>query len=140
VEQAGGFVVSASSWSSPGSPAYSSLSARVPPESLSVLRRAALEIAEEVQSDSLYTQDVTSDYRLLHKRLQDLTQAQDQIWWLLIQTDDPKLASTFTILRDLLQTERSSVESQLLYYDQQAAFASFDITLNQPPYPLTPTE
>ena len=140
VEEAGGYVVSASSWSSPESPAYSSLSARVPPESLPELRRAALEIAGVVQNDSLYTQDATTEYRLLRNRLANLARAQEELWQLVIEADDPQHAATFVILHDLLQAETSSMESQVLSYEDRAQLASFDITLNQPSYYLTPVE
>jgi hypothetical protein len=140
VEDAGGFVVSASSWSSPDSPGYSSLSARVPPEALSALRRAALEGADQVQSDSMYSQDATSQYRLLHKRLQDLIQAQEHIWTLLVESRDPRQATSLTMVRDLLQSERTSVEGQLASYDEQSTLASFDVTFNQPAAIFAPQE
>ena len=70
VMELGGFVASSNSWSSPGSPASSSLSARVPRDSLPALRRVAIGLSNQIQSDGTYSQDVTADHRQLHVRLQ----------------------------------------------------------------------
>jgi len=132
VLEAGGFVVSSSSWSSPGAPGYSSLSARVPPESIPALRHVALGLSTQVQSDSAYTQDVTADYRRLHEHLQALAQAENHVLQLLIQTNEPQLATSLMIVRDLLVQERLNVERQLTDYQDRATLASFDVTLNAP--------
>jgi hypothetical protein len=129
---AGGFVVSASSWSSPGSPGYSSLSARVPPDSLPKVRSVALELASQVQSDSTYSQDVTSECRQLQQRLQAVALAENHVWELLIQTTDPQVATSLTIVRDLLVQERTNIERQLADYQERAMLASFDVTFNAP--------
>jgi hypothetical protein len=131
VEDAGGFVVSASYYSSPDYPGYSSLSARVSPEALTDLRRAALRIASSVQSDSVYSQDVTGEYRLLYAQLTELQQTEEHLWQLVTETKDRELAASFALLRDLIQQEATSVESQLLSYEDRSAFATFDVTLNQ---------
>lgn len=131
VEDAGGFVASASYYSSPEYGDSASLSAKVPPESLSDLRRATLKLATEVQSDSVYSQDVTSEYQLLNDKLNDLNKTEAHLWELVTQTEDAELAKSLTLLRDLVQREISSVESQLLNYENSSAVASFDVTINQ---------
>jgi hypothetical protein len=132
VLEAGGFVVSASSWSAPGSPGYSSLSARVPPESIPALRRVALGLSTQIQGDSTYSQDVTADYRRLHERLQTVALAENHILQLLIQTNEPELATSLLIVRELLMQERTNVERQLADYQDRATLAAFDVTLNAP--------
>jgi hypothetical protein len=132
VLDAGGFVVSASSWSSPGSPGSSSLSARVPPDSLPKVRLDALELASQLQSDSTYSQDVTSEFRQLQQRLQAVALAENDVWRLLIQTTDPQLAISLTLARDLLVLERTNIERQLADYQDRAMLASFDVTFNAP--------
>ncbi len=131
VEEAGGFVVSASYYSSPDYPGYASLNAQVPPENLPELRRAAMAIASQVQSDSLYSQDVTSDFRRLHERLNQLHQSEDHLWQLATETRDHDLADSLTLLRDLIQQETLNVESQLLNYEDRSTLAAFDVTFNQ---------
>ena len=132
VLEAGGFVLS-SSWSSPGSPAYSNLSARVPSGSLSNLRQVALELAIQVQSDSTYGQDMTTELRQLQRRLEEVAQAEDHLWQFLVQSDDPQLGTSFAVVRDLLQRERADLERQLADGADRVAFASFDVALNQTP-------
>lgn len=129
--EAGGFVLSSSSWSSPGSPGYSNLSARVPSDALSNLRQVALELARQVQSDSTYGQDMTTELRQLQRRLQDVTQAEDHLWQFIVQSDDPQLGTSFAVVRDLLQREKADIERQLADSADRVAFASFDVVLNQ---------
>ena len=140
VEDAGGFVSSASSWSGEGSGSYASLSAKVPPESLSALSEAMNRIADQVQNQSVYVQDVTSDILQLQRQHHDLTEAQDQILLILVSTKDPDRFSTYGILRELLDTELESVESQLESYEQQARLGTFDVTINQPSSRVAPIE
>jgi hypothetical protein len=128
----GGFVSSASSWSSPDSPGYASLSARVPPGSLPDLRRAVFEVASQVQSESSYSQDVTAEFRLLHERLQAVALAKNHVWQLLIQNSDPHVAASLAIARDLLSQEETDLQRQLTDYQARASLASFDVTLNAP--------
>jgi hypothetical protein len=139
VLEAGGFVLSSSSWSSPGSPAYSNLSARIPSGSLSNLRQVALELATQVQSDSTYGQDMTIDLRQLQRRLQDVTQAEDHLWQFIVHSDDPQLGTSFAVVRDLLEREKADIERQLADGADRVAFAAFDVVLNQTSG-LTPIE
>ena len=140
VEAAGGYVDSASSWSGEGSGSYASLSAKVPPESLAALSEAVNKIADQVQNQNVYVQDVTSEVLKLQRRHHDLNQAQDEILLALISTKDPDNFSTYGILRELLDTELKSVESQLESYEQQSRLAGFDVTINQPASLIAPIE
>ena len=140
VEEAGGFVNSASSWAGEGSGDYASLSANVPPEALPALSEAVNKIADKVQNQSVYVQDVTTDFLRLQRRHQDLTQAQDQIFLLLISTKDPDKFSAYGTLRELLDTELRSVENQLESYEEQSRLATLDVTINQPASLLAPLE
>lgn len=132
VVDAGGFVASGSSWSSPGSPAYASLSARVPPEALPELRRAVMELSSQVQSDSMYSQDVTLEFQQLQERLQAATMAENHLWQLLIQAGDPQLATSLTIARELVGQEKANLQRQITDYLSRATLATFDVTLNAP--------
>jgi len=140
VEEAGGFVNSASSWSGEGSGSYASLSAKVPPESLPTLSEALERIADEIQNQSVYVQDVTSDILKLQRRHHDLTRAQGELLWFLISKQDLDRLSTFGILQELLDTELKSVESQLESYEQQSRLGTFDVTINQPASTYAPIE
>ncbi len=132
VEQAGGFVSSASSYSSNGSASYSSLSAKVPPEALPTLSAALNKIADQVQNQSVYVQDVTAEVHKLQRRHADLTHARDELLLFLLNSRDLDRFSTFGILQELLDSEIKSVESQLENYEGQAELGSFDVTINQP--------
>lgn len=133
IVDAGGFVASASSWSSPGSTPYASLSAKVPPDALPEVRRAAIGLALQLQSDSLYSQDVTLESLQLQDRLQAISMAENHLWMLLLQTTDPQLARSLTILRELIGDEKESIQYQLTDLERRAEFASFDVSLNSPP-------
>jgi len=133
VEDAGGTVVSASSYAYPDSTGYASLSARVSPEAVAGLRQTAIGIALNVQSDSTYGQDVTAEYRLMQNRLFQLQRAEEDLWRLLTETKDRELAASLTLLRELVQREQESLQSQLVNYDDRATGASFDVTFNQTP-------
>lgn len=131
---------SASSWSGEGSASYASLSAKVPPEAFPALSEAVDRIADKIQNQNTYFQDVTSDVFKLQQRHHDLTEAQDQILLLLVSNKDSQKFSTYSILSELLDTELKSVESQLESYEQQAKLGTFDVTINQPSSLLTPIE
>ena len=140
VEEAGGLVNSASSWAGEGSGDYASLGANVPPEALPALSEAVNKIADEVQNQSVYVEDVTTDFLRLQRRHQDLTQAQDQIFLLLINTKDPDKFSAYGTLRELLDTELRSVENQLESYEEQSRLATLDVTINLPASRIAPLE
>ena len=140
VEEAGGFVSSASSWSGEGSANYASLSAKVPPEALPALSESLNKIADSVENQSVYVQDVTSEMLKLQRRHQELTQARDEIILLLVDKQNLDKLSTYGILNELLDTEIKSVESQLESYEQQSQLATFDVTINQPTSRITPIE
>ena len=132
VLEMGGVVVSSSSWSSPGSATSSSLSARVPPDSLPTLRRIAIGLSAQVQSDGTYSQDVTADHRRLHKQLQTLALAENDLVQLLTHAADNQTAASLLIAHQMLVQERSNVEAQLADYEDRAALASFDVSFNGP--------
>ncbi len=133
VEDAGGTVMSASSYSYPESGAYSNLNARVPPEALTELRRTTRELADEIQNDSVYNQDVTAQYRMLHDRLVDLNQAETHLWRLIADTQDARMVESLSLLRELVQQDVKNVESEMLNYEEGARLASFDITISGSP-------
>jgi hypothetical protein len=140
VYELGGFVESASSYSSGEGTAYSSLSARVSSESLPALRQAALALAVQVQNDSTYSQDVTVEYRRLGERLEDLHQAEEQVHRLLANPSQFDATASILLLRDLLLQEKENIEAQLLNYDQRSALASISISFSEVPLLLTPVE
>jgi hypothetical protein len=130
VIELGGFVVSSTSWSSPGSPASSSLSARVPRDSLPALRRVAIGLSNQVQSDGTYSQDVTPDHRRLHERLQVLARAEGHLLQLLTHASAQPQAASLLIAHQMIVQERTNIESQLAEYEDRATLASFDVTMN----------
>jgi len=75
---------------------------------------------------------VTTDFRRLHEHLRAVALAETHVLQLLLQTDDPQLANSLVIVRDLLVQERTNVERQLADYQDRATLASFDVTLNAP--------
>ena len=128
--EAGGYVVSSSSWSSTGS-GYASLSARVPPEALASLRRAAVEAADQIQSDSMYSQDVSLEYGLLLERAAGLEHADELLQRLLSQAGEPESLSSYMLLRELLIQEQKNVESQIQNYRSRMSMASLDVSWSQ---------
>jgi hypothetical protein len=131
VVEAGGFVDSASSYSSSDSIGYANLSARVPPDKLPELRRAVLDLALQVQSDSMSSQDITNQYRSLLERQAELVRAKEDLRRLLSQAGDPSATESLILLHDLLKQETESVESQLQSYQESAALSSFDVSFTQ---------
>ena len=131
VEEAGGFIASASSWPGSEGSGYANLSARVPPEALGSLRRAALQLGGQVQSESTYTQDVTMEYRSLLERLNDVVEAEGRLQSVLPDAEGPAFARSFILLSELLRQERRNLESQIASYDDRAALASLDVTFTQ---------
>jgi len=132
VMELGGFVVSSNSWSSPGSPASSSLSARVPRDSLPALRRVAIGLSTQIQSDGTYSQDVTPDHRRLHVRLRQLARAEDHLVQLLTHASAQEQVASLMIAHQMIVEERTNIEAQLAEYEDRATFASFDVTMNGP--------
>jgi len=131
VEDAGGFVSSASSWSDPQT-AYSSLSAKVPPAALPELRRSAIELASNVQSNSTYSQDVTSEVQSLRDRLSLIDESENRLLEILLGTSDASLAKSFVLVAQLFQQERQNAESQLSNYLDSSILSSFDVSMNRP--------
>jgi len=140
VEEAGGFVDSASSWAGQGSGSSASLSANVPPAVLPALSEAVDKIADEIQSQSVYVQNVTADILRLQRRHKELSRANDEILLFLVSKQNPNKLSTYRILQELLDTELRSVENQLESFAQQSKFAAFDVTINQPASQIKPIE
>jgi hypothetical protein len=135
VEEAGGFVSSASSWSDPQT-AYASLSAKVPPAALADLRRSAIELASGVQSNSTYSQDVTSEVESLRDRLALIDESEDRLLEILLGSSDATLAKSYVLIAQLFQQERQNAGSQLDNYMESSRLSSFDVTLNGQPIGL----
>ena len=130
ISEVGGVVVSSSSWSSPGSPASASLSARIPPEELGNLRRIAAGLASQIQNDGLYSQDATAEVRRLTARLHTLERAEARLLKLLTQGGDPDLAESLMIAHQMVTEEREAIQAQIADYEDRAALATFDVSLN----------
>jgi hypothetical protein len=135
VEEAGGFVSSGSSWSDPQT-AYASLSAKVPPAVLTGLRREALQLASGVQSNSTYSQDVTSEVQSLRERLTLIDESENRLLEVLLGSSDASLAKSYVLIAQLFQQERQSAESQLQNYLESSTLSSFDVTINGQPTSL----
>ena len=131
IQEAGGYVVSSSSWASPEGGGYASLSARVPPGALADLRLAAIDTAVQTQSDSRYSQDVTVEYSFLLAHAAELEQADLHLQRFLSETRDPAVITSCMVLRGLLLQERKNVESQLQNYRDRMNLASLDVSWTQ---------
>jgi hypothetical protein len=131
IQEAGGYVVSASSWSSPEGGGYASLSARVPPQALAGLRLAVIDTAVQTQSDSRYSQDVTVEYGFLLAHAAELEQADLDLQRFLSETRDPVVITSCVVLQGLLLQERKNVESQLQNYRDRMNLASLDVSWTQ---------
>lgn len=132
VAEMDGVVLSSSTWGSPGSPTSASLSARIPPQALIKLRRLALGLASQVQSDNVYSQDATQDYQRLRRRLDELEQAETHLLEILTRGAERLEARSVMIACQMVAQERASVEAQIADYDSRAGLASFDLSLNGP--------
>jgi hypothetical protein len=135
IEEAGGFISSASSWPAYEGADYASVSARVPPEALPELRRAAFELASRIQSQSSYSQDVTAEYNGLLERLHDIRETERRLLEFVPAVGEPGFGRSVMLLSELLRQERRNIESQILSYDDRAELASLDITFNEMPVP-----
>ena len=131
VKRAGGYVDSASSYSSQGSSGYASLSAKVPPEAMDAFNISLERIAVEIQNQNLSVQDVTEDMLKLQQRHSDLSEAQDAVVLMLINKQDLHTLASFRLMEGLLDSELKSVESQLFTYQEQAKLANVSISINQ---------
>jgi hypothetical protein len=132
VTDAGGYISSSSSWSDPQS-GYASLSAEVPPEVLAELRSSAIERAVRVSSNSLYSQDVTSEVEELERRLASIDEAESRLLDILLGSDDPALAKSYVLIAQLFDQDRQNTLRQLDSYHEQSRLASFDVSLNRDP-------
>lgn len=128
VLQAGGFVASSSSWSSPDGSSYASLSARVPPDRLAALSRSAVEGAIQVQSNSMYAQDVSADFQRLLQRAADLERAEADLGRFFADGRSPVDVTSLMLLNELLRQERNNIESQIQSYQGRMVLASLDIS------------
>ena len=131
IQDAGGDIMSASSYTYPESGTYANLNAKVPPESLAELRQAAHKLAIQVANDSIYNTDVTKEYKLAHEKLARLNLAEEHLWGLITTSKDPDLVESLTLLRELLKIDIENVESELLRYEQDSLRANLDITLTE---------
>jgi hypothetical protein len=131
VQDAGGDIMSASSYTYPESGTYANLNAKVPPDKLVELRQAAHELASQVVSDSIYNTDVTKEYKLAHEKLARLNLAEKHLWELITTSKEPEMVESLTLLRELLKTDIENVENELLRYEQDSQRANFDITLTE---------
>jgi hypothetical protein len=132
VADAGGYVSSASSWSDTQN-GYASLSAEVPPEALPGLRVAAIDLALRVSSNSVYSQDVTSEVAALQERLALIDESEERLLQILLGSEDPALAKAYVMIAALFEQERENTRRQLEGYQEQAGLSSFDVTLNREP-------
>jgi hypothetical protein len=112
----------------------------VPPEALPELRRAALELANQIQSQSSYSQDVTVEYNALLERLLDIRETEGRLLQFVPAAGEPAFGRSVILLSELLRQERRNLESQIQSYDDRAELASLDITFNGMPSPLVPFE
>jgi Domain of unknown function (DUF4349) len=126
----GGLTISSSSWSSPGSPSSASLSVRLPPEALLSLRHLATGLASQVQSDNVYSQDVTADYARLQGRQRELAQAEAELVQLVGRPASLQAARSVLVAYQLVTQERTNVEAQIADLDSRLSLASFDLSLN----------
>jgi len=127
IEEAGGYVTSASASASPEG-GYANLSARIPLDSMTRLRLAARESALQIQYDSTYSQDVTVEYEDLVERKHRLDEAEEAVWILVTETTDRQRVSSFQLLLDLIRQEALNIDGQLDYYYDSASLATLDIS------------
>jgi hypothetical protein len=132
VAQAGGFVSSSSVWSDTQQ-GYASMSAEVPPQALAELRQSAIELAQSVDSNSTYSQDVTFEVQALYDRIALIDGTEHRLLEILLGTDDPSLAESYVVVAELFRQERETAESQLRNYLQSSSLSSFDVNLNRTP-------
>ena len=141
IDEAGGYVTSASA-SSSSDGGYANLSARVPVDSLTELRLAARDGALQIQYDSTYSQDVTTEYETLVERKRQLAEAEDAVWSLVADTTDRQRVTSLQLLLALLHQEALNIDGQLDYYHNDGGLATFDISFSSAlptAYPTWPT-
>jgi len=131
IQDAGGNVMSASSYFYLETGSYASLNAKVPPDKLADLRQAAHKLAIQIVSDSIYNTDVSTQYKLAHEKLVKLNLAEDRLWELIATSKDAEMIESLSLLRELLKTDIENVEGELLRYEQDSSLANLDITLTE---------
>ncbi len=115
------------------------ISIRVPADKFSTVLEQIKKLAFSVDGEMVTGDDVTDQYVDLQSQLGNLQTTQAQL---------QKIMATATSVNDVLsvQGQLTNVEGQidqikgrLQYFSQAAAYSLIAITLNQKPYPATPT-
>ena len=85
-----------------------------------------------MQSNSTYSQDVTSEVQSLRERLSLIDESENRLLEILLGTSDASLAKSFVLVAQLFQQERQNAESQLRNYLDSSTLSSFDVSMNRP--------
>jgi hypothetical protein len=143
-EEMGGFVVNANLYQqfleAGVEVPRASITIRVPAERLNeALGRIKAESDQDPQSESINSQDVTSDYVDLQSRLSNLESAEAQLT--LIMEDAYKTEDVLAVYNELVRVREQIeiIKGQIKYYEESAALSSINTELiaNEAAQPLT---
>lgn len=118
---------------------YASMTARIPSTALDQFI-SVVEESGNVTYKSESTQDVTLQYSDLESRKKTLTMEQDRIWALLEKADTLEAVIALEQRLSEIRYELESMESQLKLYDNQVAYSTIEIRIDEMiPSDFTPT-
>ncbi len=136
IDALGGYVESANTTGSSldyrGNPVmrYASLTARIPQDKLDTFL-AAVEQGGNVTHKSETTTDVTLKYSDVESKQKSLSMEQERIWALLEKADTLEAVIALEERLSQLRYELESLESQLRLYDNQVAYSTVTIGLQE---------
>lgn len=118
---------------------YANMTARIPSTELDRFI-SVVEESGNVTYKSESTQDVTLQYSDLESRKKTLTMEQDRIWALLEKADTLESVIALEERLSEIRYELESMESQLKLYDNQVAYSTIEIRIDEMiPSDFTPT-
>ncbi len=125
-----GYVVSSNSWKN-GDSVYGSITIRVPAESYDAASNSVTQIAVDVTSQSVSSQDVTEEYTDLGAQLSNLKATETQL--LLIMGKADKVTDILAVQAQLtqIQSQIEQIKGRMQYLEKTSATSLINISLAQ---------
>lgn len=114
------------------SAAHANLNGRLPIELRQRFRDAVTKMGVRVESDNMSANDVGQELRRLRRRLRSLRDAELHVATMLAGGGEAAPIEVASILRELTDRERQSVETQLDSYATQTRDAQVGVSVTQP--------
>jgi hypothetical protein len=133
-EEMGGWIVSSNTSQSPVSTAdrliYGRITVRLPADRLDEAMSRIKDGTEAVNSENINGRDVTDQYIDLSSRLKNLQAAEEKLQEIMDSAEN--VTDVMAVYNQLVTTrgEIESIQGQLNYFDEAAAYSSVAVTLN----------